>query len=152
MYSKTNREQRWKFTYAFINKDGDRVVKSCYPRSEEKKSENIKKCKEQGMEIVSITKLYPFSTMKNQHNFDLIHNIVMNELYEYYDGKKLTEEEVERLEWLRDKSEKYFSLELPVAWLPWEEWKEAHELSQMAILHRQEACIANGRPDLVTYC
>ena len=144
-----NKEQRWALKYE--GRDGQ--VKVCYPRSEAKKDEQLRVCREHGIRVISCRKLYPFSTMKNQHNFDLIHTLVMIDLYDIWSGdKKVSDAEYSRLEDLRDKSERFFSLELPVAWLEWEDWKEAHELSQMAILHRQEACIANGRPDLVTYC
>ena len=60
--------------------------------------------------------------------------------------------EYEQLEDLKEKANKYFCLPFPVAWIPYEEWKEAKELSEMAIIHRQNACIENGRYDLVTYC
>lgn len=143
------KEERYEFTYR--NTKGD--VKKCYPRSKEKVNENRQIAKENGYEVIGIKKLYPFSTMKNQHNFDLIHTLCMNDLYDIWNGDlKVSDEEYGRIENLKELSEKYFSLPLPIAWLTWEEWKEANELAQTAIIHRQEACIAKGRPDLVTYC
>ena len=91
--------------------------------------------------------------MKNQHNFDLINSIVKNELYDIWNGdKKVSNEEYERLEHLAERAEYFFCQPLPIAWLTWEEWKEANEMAQNAIIHRQNACIENGRPDLVKYC
>jgi hypothetical protein len=77
----------------------------------------------------------------------------MNEIYDIWNGdKKVSDEEYDKLYEIKEKAEKFFCLPLPVAWLPWEEWKDAKEMVENAIFHRQEACIANGRPDLVTYC
>ena len=140
--------EKWQFKY---EKNGE--VKICYPQSKEQIEKNRAVCKKNGYKVLSIKKLYPFSTMKNQHNFDLIHNIVMNELYDIWHGNKsVSDEEYNQLEKARDRSEYFFCLPLPLAWLTWDEWKEANEMAQAAIFHRQEACIANGRPDLVTYC
>lgn len=146
------KEERWEQRYA-VPKDGKWEEKTAYPRSKEQMEKNMEKCKELGYRYISCKKLYPFSTMKNQHNFDLIHNIAMNEMYDMESGEKPWDDaEYERLEKLRDKSGEFFCLPLPVAWLPWEEWKAAKEMAENAIFHRQEACIAAGRPDLVTYC
>lgn len=143
------REQRYKMVYRMA----DGTEKTCYPKTEEKKNENIELCKKNNITVISCKKLYPFSTMKNQHNFDLISNICYNTMHDMATGViEMNDAEYDRLEEMKRKAEKYFSLALPVAWLPYEEWREAKELAQMAILHRQDACIANGRPDLVTYC
>lgn len=147
------REDRWEFRYSIPHDDGTCEDKTCYPKSKEQIEKNKDFCQSHGYEVISINKLYPFSTMKNQHNFDLIHTLVMIDLYEIWEGQKqVSDEEYQRLEHLRDLSERFFSLPLPVAWLTWDDWKKAHELAQQAIIHRQNACIENGRPDLVTYC
>lgn len=143
------KEQRYALTYKLANG----TIKTCYPRSEEKKNENIEFCRKNNIKVISCKKLYPFSTEKNQHNFELISNICYNTMYDMDMGHiPMDEKEYERLEVMREKAGKFFGLELPVAWLPYEEWKEAKELSVMAVLHRQETCIANGRYDLVQYC
>lgn len=145
-----SKEQRWALRY-ISKKDGTEKV--CYPRSEEKKHEQLDICKQNGITVLSCKKLYPFSTEKNQHNFDLIHSICMNAMSDMEAGEtEWNEAEYNRLETMKEKAEKFFCLPLPVAWLPWEELREAKELANLAILHRQEACIRNGRPDLVTYC
>lgn len=145
-----NKEQRWALRYISL-KDGTEKV--CYPRSEEKKNEQLAICKQKGITVLSCKKLYPFSTEKNQHNFDLIHNICMNTMHDMETGEIPWDgAEYDKLFELKEKAEKYFGLELPVAWLPYEELAEAKEIATAAILHRQEACIRNGRPDLVTYC
>lgn len=144
-----NKESRYGLTY--INGAGEERYARL--RGEEKKQEALDRCKKSGFKVISCQKLYPFSTMKNQHNFDLIANICLNRLFDMDAGDvPYDEAEYDRLRELRDKAIKFFCLDLPVAWLPYEEWKDAKELSMMAILHRQECCIANGRPDLVTYC
>lgn len=140
--------EKWQFKY---EKNGE--VKICYPQSKEQIEKNRAVCKKNGYKVISVKKMYPFNTWKNQHNFELIHNIAMNKLYDIFmDNKKVSDEEIDRLEAMRDRSEYFFLQELPVAWLTWDEWQEANEMAASAIVHRQEACIANGRPDLVTYC
>ena len=142
------KQQKWQFKY---EKNGE--VKYCYPQSKEQIEKNREVCKKNGYKVISVKKLYPFSTEKNQHNFDLIHNLAMIELYDIWDGsKKVSDEEYDRLEKMKERSEYFFCLPLPIAWLTWDEWEEANEMAMSAIVHRQEACIANGRPDLVTYC
>lgn len=142
------REEKYRFTYE-INGE----TKVCYPRSKEKANESKQKCKERGYKVVKVEKLYPFNTYANQHNFSLINDIVFCELHDIDMGdKKVSKEEYDRLESLKERSEKYFLKELPVAWVTWEEWKDMKEIAEMAIIHRQNACIENGRPDLVTYC
>lgn len=143
-----DRENKYKIIYI---KNGEE--KTCICSGDESKERNLETCKRNNYKVVSCRKLYPFSTIKNQHNFELIHNIAMCELYEIWrDEKKVSDEEYERLNNLKERTEYFFCLPLPVAWLPYEEWKEAKEISQSAIFHRQEACVKNGRPDLVTYC
>ena len=144
------KEDRFALRY-ISNKDGKEKV--CYPRSIEKKNEQLAYCKAHGIRVISCVKLYPFSTEKNQHNFELINNICYCRLHDMAYGEvPMDRAEFDRLSELKEKAERFFCLPLPVAWLPYEDWREAKELAQMAILHRQEACIANGRPDLVTYC
>ena len=143
------RETRFELTYKLANG----TVKTCYPRSEEKRDENLAYCRERGIEVISCRKLYPFNTMKNQHNFDLIHSICFNRMHDMEHGEVAWDgEEYDKLDAMKKDAERFFCLDLPVAWLPWEDWKRAKELSDNAIIHRQEACIANGRPDLVKYC
>lgn len=145
-----NKEQRWELRYISA-KDGTEKV--CYPRSEEKKNEQLDLCKQKGITVLSCKKLYPFSTEKNQHNFDLIHNICMNRMNDMFIGEaEWNEEEYDRLESMKEKAEEFFCLPLPIAWLPYDKLAEARELAQMAIIHRQNACIEAGRPDLVAHC
>lgn len=144
------KEERWALTYV-SSKDG--TTKVCYPRSKEKKEEQLAICKERGIKVLSCKKLYPFSTEKNQHNFELIRNICWNTMYDMQSGEiPYDEAEYDRLEATKEKADRFFGLPLPIAWLPYEEWSEAKELATAAIIHRQEACIRNGRPDLVQYC
>lgn len=144
-----NREQRWKQEFEING-----VVKTYYPKDEATMKKNLAVAKEKGYRKISSKKLYPFSTNKNQHNFELISNICFNRIHdicimgenEEYEG------ELDKLETLKEKADKYFCYSLPVAWVTWEEYCEMKELAEMAIFHRQEACIEAGRPDLVMYC
>jgi len=147
------KEQRWELRYAVPTAGGSESEKVIYPRSEAKRAENLEACKKYGYRVISCKKLYPFNTERNQHNFELIANICSNRMYDMEAGAvKFNLDEYDRLSETREKAQNFFALPLPLAWLPWEEWKEAKELSETAILHRQNACIANGRLDLVTFC
>jgi hypothetical protein len=141
-------EQRYKFEYE-VNGE----IKVCYPKSEEAKDENIKNCEARGYKVIKVTKLYPFNTEKHQHNFMLIKNRCNNIMYDMdmdivpYNKKKYNE--------LFDtaiKADKFFSLELPVAWLDWETVLEAKRIAQKAINFRINTCIENRRYDLIEYC
>lgn len=144
------REERWELRY-ISQKDGKE--KNCYPRSKEKKDEQLHICKDRGIRVIHCKKLYPFSTIKNQHNFELVNNICYNTMWDMNHGEiDYNAAEYDRLEAMREKAERFFCLPLPVAWLPYEDWKDANELANMAIMHRQDACIAAGRPELVALC
>ena len=150
MYNKT---EKWAFRYALTSANGNEVEKVCYPQSKEQIEKNKEACKKHGYRFISCTKLYPFNTYKNQHNFELINNICSNRMYDMDMGEvKYDEAEYNRLESLKEKAETLRCLPLPTAWIPWDLWKDAKELSEMAILHRQNACIEAGRYDLVQYC
>lgn len=142
------KEERYRLVYMVGNEK-----KVCVAKSKEKHEHNIEICKQRGYEIVSKTKLYPFSTEKNQHNFELINNLAANEMYDMINGEiPFNEERYNYLASIKDRAEQYFCASLPVAWVDYDTWKDMKELSSQAVLHRQEACIANGRPDLVSLC
>ena len=131
------REERYALTY--INGKGE--TKVCYPRSTETKDVNLRICKEHGYKVVSCKKLYPFNTYRNQHNFELIANICYNTMWDMNNGEiPYNEAEYDRLYETRTKAEKYFCYDLPVAWVPWEEYKEMKELAAAAVCHRDAAC------------
>lgn len=130
------REERFEMVY--INGNGEE--KRCYPRSVEKKEANIKFAKEHGLKVISCKKLYPFSMERNQHNFELIANICYNTMWDMeHEEKPWNSDEYERLQETREKAEKYFTYDLPIAWVPWEEYKEMKELAVAAECHRDEA-------------
>ena len=143
-------QNKWRFEYE--TKSGEKKV--CYPQSKEKVEENKRVCRERGFRVVSVRKMYIFNTERNQHNFMLIANECANALYDdAVNGfRNLSESERETLENRKSRADYFFELPLPIAYLTWEEWQEANEMAMMAVLHRQEACIRNGRPDLVQYC
>lgn len=139
--------------YVIINSADKEVEKVCYPRSEEQKQKNLETAKRCGYRVISVKKMYPFNTYRNQHNFELIHNICRNRMWDMEHGEvPYDNEEYIRLQDLAQKAERLFCAELPVAWFTWDDWKDAKELSEMAIIHRQNACIEAGRFDLVQYC
>lgn len=144
-----NREERFEMVFEGV----DGKVRKCYPRSKEKLEENKRVLKESGRKLYKVTKLYPFSTEKNQHNFELISNVAANIMRDMENGDvPYDEKEYDRLWNLREKAQKYFGLELPVAWIPYPMLAEAKELAATAIEHRTNACIEAGRLDLVKYC
>lgn len=146
------KEQKWEMRYEVPTADGWKE-KVCYPKSEEQREKNFQTIKRAGYKLISCKKLYPFNTYKNQHNFELINNLCYNEMHDMELGEKPFDKyRFDELWDMQEKAEKFFCLPLPMAWLPWEDWKEAKRLSEMAIMHRQDACIENGRYDLVTYC
>ena len=66
------KEDKWEFCYAVPTADGNWNEKVIYNKTKEKVEENKQKCKELGYKVISVKKLYPFNTYKNQHNFDFI--------------------------------------------------------------------------------
>lgn len=146
MYEKTE-----KWLVKFEDPTGE--VKSFYVSSKQVIESHKKYYSAHGFKFLSVTKLYPFSTQKNQHNFELIFNVCSNQLHDNRMGEvKLSEEEVKELCSLRKKADEFRSLALPVAWLPWETWKQAKEVSEMARAHRINACIAAGNTKYLQYC
>ena len=146
------RENKYELWYAVQTADGEQE-KMIRFTGDDKKKKNLDICKKMGYRVISCKKLYPFSTIKNQHNFDLIHSLCFNRMHDMEIGEiEWNDEEYEYLENLRSKADTYFILELPVAWLPYEDWKEATEIAMMAVNHREQTCIENGRLDLLKYC
>jgi hypothetical protein len=147
------KENHWEFRYRLTTANGHEIEKVCYPCSKEQIEKNKDACRRAGYTFVSCKKLYPFNTWKNQHNFELINNICHIRMGDMESGEiPYDNDEYIRLEELQKKAERLFCAPLPTAWLTWEDWKDAKELSEMAILHRQNACIEAGRYDLVAYC
>lgn len=143
-----NKELRYKIDYE-VNGE----IKSCYPKSEESKNKNLEICKERGYKVIKTTKLYPFSTNKNQHNFMLVKNRCYNTMYDMDMGNiPYNKTEYNKLYELAEKADKFFGLELPVAWLDWQTIREAKKIAQIAVNYRTETCIKNGRYDLLEYC
>ena len=147
------REQKWEFKYETISSDGSKLVKSLVVKSKEKIDDLKSQCKKAGYRVVSVKKLYPFSTEKNQHNFMLVDNICKNTMYDMVNGViPYDNDEYIRLEELHQKAQKYFCYDLPVAWVTWDEHQEMKELSIMAINRRMDTCEKHGRLDLIKYC
>lgn len=143
------RQQRWAIRYRLP----DGTEKTHTSTSEERKAQALASIKAKGFQLISCRKLYPFNTERNQHNFDLIHNICANAMHDMDTGETpYNAAEYDRLAETKEKAERLFCLPLPVAWVPWEVLKDAKELATAAINHRQDACIAAGRHDLVRYC
>ena len=147
------REERWSFEYAVPTASGAEDIKVIYPRSKEKVDENRRKCQELGYRVVSVKKLYPFSTIKHQHDFDHINNICFNRMHDIEQGSpEEYEGEYDSLYESRTKAQEYFCWPLPVAWVPYEDLQKAKELVAWSVNHRIDTCIKNGRLDLIQYC
>lgn len=146
------RISKYEMQYAMPQKDGSFVIKTIRFDGDDKLKKNKDICRDAGFEIVSITKLYPFSTMKNQHNFDLIHSICFNHMCDMESGEiEWDDKTYEALEEMRQDAEEFFTLPLPVAWLPYDKWSRATELARIAVMHRDQRCIEAGRSDLLKY-
>ena len=132
------REDRYELRYISL-KTGEE--KCCDPRSKAKRDEQLAICKERGIKVISCKKLYPFNTMNNQHNFQLIYNICFNEMTDMQDGTEpMNTIEYEKLSARRDKAGEYMCADLPVAWVPWETYIDMKEMALAAECHRDEAC------------
>lgn len=147
-------ENRFEIRYKIPTVAGAMREKSIRVIGEEKRDDIIRQIREHGYQLISRKKLYPFNCYRNQHNFELIYNICRNRMDDMrddvipWDGA-----EYDRLESMAERAGKYFCMGCdPMTYVPYEVWMDMKELSEMAILHRQDACIANGRPDLVMYC
>ena len=113
--------------------------KVCYCNSKEQKQATVDYCKVKNIKIISCEKLYPFNSLNNQHNFDLIATLCVNAINDMITGnKQFNEQEYNKLEETRKEAEDFLLLELPTAWLPYDKWKRAKELSLMAIVYRDE--------------
>lgn len=147
------RDQKWQFMYAVPTAGGSEDIKVVYPKSKEMVEKNRAVCKEKGYRVVSVKKLYPFSTMKHQHDFDHVSNICFNRMYDIENGEpEAYEGEYDKLAEAKEKADEFFLLPLPVAWIPWEDHQKATELVAWSVNARQEACIKAGRYDLVSAC
>ena len=143
------REERFELRYVSL-KDGTEKV--CYPKSKAGKDEQLRIARDRGIKVISCKKLYPFNTEKNQHNFMLVANICANRIWAMDTGRiEFDGAVVDRLEALKEKADKYFGYPLPVAWVTWEDHQEMKELAVMAVEHRANTCIENGREDLLRY-
>lgn len=146
-------EQKWEFRYSLTTANGNEIEKVVYPKSKEKCEENKRICKEHGYKVLSCKKMYRFNTYANQHNFELIYNICFNEMTDMEDGEiPYDNDKYIELEERRDLAGYFRSLPLPIAWLTWDKWTQAQEMALAAREHRAQACIENGRLDLVQYC
>lgn len=146
-------EQKWAFRYALTSANGQRIEKVCYPKSKEQIEKNKAACVRAGYEFISCKKLYQYNTYRDQHNFELIYNVCYNQMTDMEDGEiPYDNDKYIELEARRDRAAFFRELPLPTAWLTWDEWNEAKEMAAAAREHRANACIENGRFDLVQYC
>jgi hypothetical protein len=146
------REERWVFKYTYTV-NGKREVHYCYPTTKQSIEHNRKYCEERGWEVVYVKKVYPFSTEKNQHNFDLISNVCSNRMHDMDMGDiPMDKEAYDKMYELRKKAQRYFGLPLPVAWLTWDDLKEAKEIVAMAHEHRYAANLEAGNLDWLHLC
>ena len=147
------KEEKYELRYAVPTAEGNWNEKRQVYGSKEHFERNKAKCKELGYKVIKACKLYPFNTYKNQHNFELINNICHNTMWDMDMGEiEYNEAKYNELYERQQKAERFFCMPLPVAWVCWEDWQEMNEMATAAVLHRQNACIANGRPELVSYC
>ena len=134
-----NREERYEFTY--INSEGKEKTEQA--RGKARLNRCLDTCRELGLPVVRTRKLYPFSTERHQHDFDHVHNICKNRMYDMeIEEIPWDSNEYKGLEETAKKAEEFFCLPLPVVWVPWEQYKEMKELVVASEVHRD---IANAR-------
>lgn len=144
-----NKQGRYEFRY--VRPNGQEAC--CYPKSKEKVEENRQKCKEAGMKVLSVKKLYPFNMEKNQHNFDLIANRCFNIMSDMETGEiPYNEAEYDKMITLREKAQRFFCYGCGIVWVPWEDLKEMRKISEMAVEIRVQTCIRTGRLQDIQYC
>ena len=142
------KQERWEFRY--IREGAEKVV---FPKTKEQIEKNRDICKRNGFKVVSVKKMYPFNTERNQHNFMLISNVCANRMHDMDMGEiAYNAAEYERLESMKEQADKLFCADLPLAWFTWDDWKAAKELSELAIQHRMDKCIEAGHAEWVRYC
>ena len=130
------REEVYQFTY--INSMGKEKTEQV--KSKKRLEDCLQLCKELGYKVINSNKLYPFSTMKNQHNFFLIYNIAFNAMNDMEDGTTPWDaDEYNKLIATRYKAGEYMTMPLPVVWVPWNTYKEMKEMAVAAICHRDAA-------------
>lgn len=140
------RVEKWGIWYSVPTADGEWKEKYARCTSKDSLHKNLEAIKQRGFKLDKYRKLYPFNMEKNQHNFDLIHTMCMNELYDIWNGDKtVSDEEYNRLEEAKEKSEKFFCAELPIAWVPWDEYEQMREMATAAEIHRDAANARAGR-------
>ena len=138
-----NRDERFEFTY--INSMGKKKTEQA--RSKERLNNCLQTCKDLGYEVVGWRKLYPFSTMKHQHNFFLIYNICFNAMNDMEAGDTPWDSDgYNKLVARRDKAGEYMSMPLPIVWVPYDVYRDMKEMATAAICHRDAAC-ARARAD-----
>jgi len=125
-------------------------------RSEEALKKFQSDCEFRGIDFkkeVKVTKLYPFSMERNQHNFMLVANVCANRIHDMEMGEiEWDEKEYDRLDGLKKEADEYFCLDIPIAWVDGKTYGRCRELANLAIEHRVNACVENGRIDLIQYC
>lgn len=129
------REERFELRYT-VPTNGRTEEKVIRVRGAEKLDELKAKCRRYGYKYTA-EKLYPFSMVKNQHNFDLIISISGNVMHDMETGAvPFDDAEYDRMADLREKANTFFGYELPIAWVPYAELKEMKALANLAELTR----------------
>ena len=125
-------------------------------RGKENLDNFLRDCEYKGIDTkseVKVVKLYPLSMERNQHNFMLIANICSNMMHDMEMGEvEWDEKEYDRLSDLKAEADRYFCLDLPVAWVDGKTYGRCRELITMAVEHRVAKCIEAGHLNYVQYC
>lgn len=142
------RENRYELRYV-SKRDGKE--KKCYPIGAAAKDEQLNRCRERGIRVLSCRKMYPINMEKHAHDFELICNICRNAISDMEDGTTPWDgKEYDRLQHRAERAE-YFYLSFgmfnsPISWFTGEEYAEAKEMYVSAQMHREDACRKAGIP------
>lgn len=137
------REEHYKIVY----RRTDGTYKTIYPNSQAKREECIAKIHGLGYRVTKNVKLYPFNTEKHQHDFQHVADMCFNKMYEMERGEIEWDRKVyDELSDTFEKANYCFGLELPIAWVEYDVYKDCKELATASIMHRDHACAMHGIP------
>lgn len=139
------KESRWEIRF-ISSRNGWKTTEIAY--SDQEKDRMLRKLSESGEQVLRCRKLYPFSTMHYGHHFGMQYfrcSLRIDEIEsgqpEKYSGEK------EYLMGIAKRAQEFERLPFPVAWLPFDELRDAKQIVEMSIKCSKQACIDNGFPE-----
>lgn len=133
--------------YKIVYRRRDGSYRTVYAKSQAQKDAIILEVKRKGGWVTKVTKLYPFNTSKHQHDFQHIADMCFNKMYDMEMGDIEWDRKVyDELSATFEKANYCLGLELPIAWVEYEVYKDCKELATASIMHRDHVCAMHGIP------